>query len=448
MEQQEGNDSESDFFMDTDSDNEQEQRAPAPGIGSSSSSSSSAGPSVAQYLPYFQRRKMNHSSDTGRQKTFENAINAMRRRRLEQARATTQKRWDTFGNLSREEQQAYMNKHRGYMTVNVSDADAERRYNMAMENQPLIPKRVKRDSDEPLSYDQRQALLAQRKAQFNQSLQQAYPDITDERDRELLYARGRKLARQRMKKSHKLTDEEKALARERRDYRQIFPNAVLKGEDVEEELREFDGDDFTDYVNPGWRGLYPQTMPHEDREKAARTFAELTGTLGWMPTYDPKLTTVESAAKVYNSEDYDIKAYDMDMNDFTPANVIVRKKTFMKDAKGNFIRDPQTHKRVPAPETEWTTIAANGYRLQDPNQNQQYARLKTMAYYKSHPTSSKRKDEPMGLYIQNSPVYAPKAKNAMAAVKKYVRAIILGRADNFRKSLNIPKAPYLINLLM
>ena len=443
------NDSDNDSLF---SDSETEQTpAAAASMPSSSSSSTFTGFGSASPIDlevprfYGQRRHMKHANASNRQEAYTSAINEIRKRRMEQARNATHKRWTEFGRLSPEEQDAYMNKHRNWATVNVSDADALKRYNLTLAQQPLVPLRSKRISDDPLSYDQRQLLLAQKKEAFNKLLADTYPDIKDERDRELIFARGRKLERQITKKSHPLTPEEKIIAREKREYRQVYPNAVLMDGDVDKELQDFDGEDYDDYVNPSWKGVYPQTMPHVEREKAARTFAELTGTLGWMPTYDPKLTTKESAAKVYNSEDYDIKAYDMDMNDFTPANVIIRKKAFKKDGKGAYLRDSQG-KRIPLPESEWTTIAANGYRLQDPNQNQQYGRLKTMAYYKAHPSASARREEPMGVYIQNSQIYAPKAKNALASVKKYVRSVLLDRGNTFRQSLNVSNSPILLNL--
>ena len=233
----------------------------------------------------------------------------------------------------------------------------------------------------------------------------------------------------------KKTAEEIADDRLRRQYRQGFPNAVMMSKDIDVALKHFDGDDYKDPVNPEWVGMYPQTMTPAAREKAARTFAEMTGTLGWMPTYDPKLTTVESAKKVYNPQDYDIKAYDMDMNDFIPANVIIRKK-FDIDANGNYVQ---------LPEKDWKIVAANGYRLPDPSSKQQYARLKTMAYYDKYPTAKGRRQNPFSQFIKGS-IYAPKSKNALASVKNFVKKVICDQFDTLIDNHPGSSVPYLFGI--
>ena len=372
---------------------------------------------------YMVSRGMRHANDEERNRLYQERRMKLIQEQRDKRRAAELKRHEAILNKT-------YNPPRSFMSTDITDQEAlNLYYQMAYNGKPLV-KAHKSRGEEPLSYAQRKVINDARKAQFTQDLNRVYsdPKFKDQRDKELAYIQGRKLARQlqslgKEKKSSKQIAED----RFKRQYRRIYPNAVLMGDQIDETLKDFDGEDYTDAENPDWVGMYPQTMKPEDREKAARTFAEMTGTLGWMPTYDPKLTTVESAKKIYNPADYDIKAYDMDMNDFTPANVIIRKK-FDINSDGQYVQ---------LPEEQWKIIAANGYRLPDPSPKQQYARLKTQAYYKSHPTAAARKQTPLSNYIRNS-VFAPKSKNALASVKNFVKKVICYNFDQLTTGYNVP----------
>ena len=388
-------------------------------------------PPVSQPSNYFTARGMAHANDPRRIHDYETRAQAAVADRARKTRASLQARAD-----------AIRGGHvypRTYMNSAITDAEALDLYNrITYQDKPLVKARRPRGED-PLSFAQRKAINDARKDAFKADLNRIYTDqrFLDERDKELAYALGRKNARQLQQlPKPKKTPEERAKELLKRQYRHLYPNAILD-ERVEALVKEFDGDDYNNPEHAEWVGQYPQTMSQEEREKAARTFAELTGTLGWMPTYDPRLTTVESAKKVYSPEDYDISAYDMDMNDFTPANVIIRKK---------FEINPVTGERIDLPPNEWKIVAANGYRLTDPSAQQQYSRLKTMAYYKLYPTASARQAYPFSQFV-NSSVFAPKVKSALGAVKKVVKDIILAPWNRFMARKGNPKVPILFTLL-
>ena len=307
---------------------------------------------------YITSRGMAHANNPDRIRMYEDRHSRAQLAQREKARAAIERRHDLI-------KRNQYNPPRSWMTRDISDSDAlDLYYQMTYAGKPLV-KAHKSRGDDPLSWAQRKEANDARKAAFKAELDRVYSGFSDQRDRELAYAKGRRLARKlQVGEKPKKTAEEVAQDRLRRQYKQIYPNAVLMNEGVDTVLKHFDGEDYTNPVNQEWVGMYPQTMTPQAREKAAKTFAEMTGTLGWMPTYDPKLTTVESAKKVYNPHDYDIRAFDMDMNDFTPANVIIRKK-FDIDANGNYVE---------LPEEQWKIVAANGYRLPDPSSKQQYAR--------------------------------------------------------------------------
>ena len=373
---------------------------------------------------------MAHANDPARNAAYQQRRTNVLKAQRDRLKAAQQKRHEAILNHT------YVDPPRSFMSTDISDQEAlNLYYQMAYTGKPLV-KAHKSRGEEPLSYAQRKAMNDARKAAFTEELNRVYadPKFKDQRDRELAYIQGRKVARQLQSVSKpKKTKEQIADDRFKRQYRQIYPNAVLMNDKITAALKEFDADDYNEPLNAQWMGMYPQTMAPADREKAARTFAEMTGTLGWMPTYDPKLTTVESAKKIYNPEDYDIKAYDMDMNDFTPANVIIRKK-FDIDSQGNYVK---------LPEPQWKIIAANGYRLPDPSAKQQYARLKTQAYYKSHPTAAARKETSLTNYIKSS-VFAPKSKNALASVKNFVKKVICTEFNEYTRGYD--NMPYLFVL--
>ena len=153
-----------------------------------------------------------------------------------------------------------------------------------------------------------------------------------------------------------------------------------------------------------WLGKYPQTLAPSDREEAARTFAEMTGTLGWMPTYDRKLASKKSARVVYpDISKYDIQAYDMDNNPLTPENVIIH----MKNKDG----------------TLGPMIAANGYKLPNATPSQQFRRLKEIDYYENNPTIDNRKQTKYGVFLQKN-FYSKPSSSVMSSVKQFIKDLL------------------------
>ena len=173
-----------------------------------------------------------------------------------------------------------------------------------------------------------------------------------------------------------------------------------------QKLQHVVGDPYPDaaksHMYPAWNGKYPQTLSSADREEAGRLFADMTGTLGWMPTYDKKLAAYNSAVQVFNPNDYDIKAYDMDNNPMTPMNVIVRKK----NSDG----------------TVGPIVAANGYRLPNATPSQQLRRLKEMEYYDSFPTVDARKQNKYGGFLK-AQGYSKTSKSVMNDVKEFIKYV-------------------------
>ena len=384
----------------------------------------------------FSSHGMRHASNPDRISAYNTRLTNLLEHQTAQRRAALERR---IQNIKQGKEYP-----RSYMTHNISDEDALKLYyDLTIANKPLVKARKPRGDRPPYSWAERQQQKAARKAAQKAGFDAYFtgkPEYSgwDARDKELAYARGRKIAHQLVSLPRKkMTEQEAADAKLRRQYRQLYPNAVLKPE-AEAILKDkaFDGEDYTNPLHQDWVGQYPQRMDPKKREEAARTFAEMTGMLGWMPTYDARLTTVESAKQLYNPEDYDIQIYDMDMNDYTPGNVIIKKK-FDVDRDGN---------RVELPKSDWKIVAANGYRLPDPSATQQYGRLKTMGYYSKHPSTRSRKAEPFSLYVRNTPAFAPKSKGALAPVKNLVRKMINNKWNPIAVQNSDVHLPYLFTL--
>ena len=178
-------------------------------------------------------------------------------------------------------------------------------------------------------------------------------------------------------------------------------------------------DPFKSHMFNTWNGKYPQTLGPNEREEAGRMFAEMTGTLGWMPTYDKKLAAVNSAQQVFNPNDYDIQAYDMDNNPMTPMNVIIRKK----NSDG----------------TVGPIIAANGYRLPNATPSQQLRRLKEMEYYDTHATVDARKQQKYGAFLK-AQGYSKQSRSVMSDVKEFIKYVI----SSFKEYPAAPPAYFLL----
>ena len=165
----------------------------------------------------------------------------------------------------------------------------------------------------------------------------------------------------------------------------------------------------------GWIGRTPQTMSAEERHKAMMAFAALVGVLNVQPKFDARLLSVESAKQIYNDEDYNVVAYDLDDNVLTPGTVIITTKFDTTDFDGNYIPAGQI-------------IAIGGYKLANPSGSASEARMKKMMYYSQNPKRKDRKnvtfkdwmnaDEQAGL---RKPKSAPKG---MRIVTEHIRSIL------------------------
>ena len=243
----------------------------------------------------------------------------------------------------------------------------------------------------PPSYKERKAAREAKKAAFLQQLRSVYPPESTDKDLMLYYKKGKeKYDEQRGYKKRKLTDEEKQERINRSMIHMTRPAAVIKYAD---EVQKYDGKPYPDKyrITDFKPGDYPQFDP-KIRDKATKMFAELTGTLGIMPTYDPKLASYESAKRIYPEEDYDIQYFDMDEDDLTAGTLIIRKK-YGFDENGEYMI---------LPEDQWEIIAVNGYRLQNPSEASQIRRLKDIDYYTKNPTVEARRATPFSSYVKDT----------------------------------------------
>ena len=263
-------------------------------------------------------------------------------------------------------------------------------YTKFLQTQPISKKTGPR-GEFPLSYAQRKAKREASKTGFLNSLRSVYPEGSTEKDLMIYYKQGKDQYNKMLgKEKRQLTAQEKQERINRSMIHSSRPAAVIKYADL---VQQYDGEDYPDSQRiTGFKpGDYPQHDP-AIRDRATKVFAELTGTLGIMPVYDPKLASYESARHIYPEDDYDIKFYDMDEDDLTPATLIIKKK-FDIDRQGNYVKLP--------PE-QWKIVAVNGYRLPDPSEASQIRRLKDIDYYSTYPTVEARRATPYTKYVKQT----------------------------------------------
>ena len=181
-------------------------------------------------------------------------------------------------------------------------------YTKFMQQQPI--KMSEPRGEFPDSYNTRKQKRAAKKTALLTQLKQVYPPNSSDKDLMIYYKQGKEqYNKMRGYEKRKLTDEEKRERVNRSMIHMTRPAAVIKYAD---EVQQYDGETYPaeERITDFKPGDYPQFDP-QVRDKAVKMFAELTGTLGIMPTYDPKLTSIESAKRIYPEEDYDIRLYDM-----------------------------------------------------------------------------------------------------------------------------------------
>ena len=293
--------------------------------------------------------------------------------------------------------------------VAISSEEALQGYTKYMKEQPI--KRSEPRGEFPDSYKTRKEKRTAKKTALLDQLKQVYPPNSSDKDLMIYYKQGREqYNKMRGYEKRKLTDQEKAERVNRSMIHMTRPAAVIKYAD---RVQAYDGEDYPDEERiTGFKaGDYPQFDP-KIRDKATKMFAELTGTLGIMPTYDPKLATYESARRIYPEEDYDIRLYDMDGDDLTPATLIIKKK-YEIDKNGEYQL---------LPKEDWKIVAVNGYRLPNPSEASNIRRLKDMDYYKNHPTSQSRQKEPFSEYVKKA--YNKTNTKALTVLKDIIRLYI------------------------
>ena len=166
----------------------------------------------------------------------------------------------------------------------------------------------------------------------------------------------------------------------RPEYVNTLAAAGMRGSIPSDEFYEHTG------MNSDLAGQTLRTLGGEKRKQYLAALADLLATLNVQPVYDPRLLTPESAAYVFNPDDYDIQMVDADRNALTPGVCVISTKVPMKNSKGE---------QIPA----GTIVAVNGYRLQDGTEASSMKRMKDMLYYRTFSAPSQRKANPQSTWM-------------------------------------------------
>ena len=274
---------------------------------------------------------------------------------------------------------------------------------------------------------------AERKARNNRQdvLNRVYSQFPEEIDKQAALRTGRKAYNELLGRGPRaMTNAEKArasaLRQDKMAFHAIQPNAIYAPvlEDGERDKDYYDAirGGLVTYV--GENDYEPENawaqgeIDEEDRAKAATAFAEATGVVGFMPTYDPRLTNEASAKQVYPDDDYILEFKDMDDNEATPTNMLIYEKVYDKD--GNLVRDEETGEPV-----KGRMVAANGYRLSKPNEAQQIRRLRQMDYYSTYPTVDARNANKFGVFLEEKHYLKAKRPTGYHQIVEYIKDYVL-----------------------
>ena len=131
-------------------------------------------------------------------------------------------------------------------------------------------------------------------------------------------------------------------------------------------------------VDQSRAGYTLQTLPISERNEQLWNLFKMVGVLNAAPVYDPRLTSVESAERVYSPDDYWIFVWDGDKNVLTPGTVVILTREERLNGKGEI---------VPA----GSPVAIGGWTLSDATEKKSLEQLKTMLYYEQYPSSKDRR---------------------------------------------------------
>ena len=255
---------------------------------------------------------------------------------------------------------------------------------------------IPREERAPLSMEQRREQAQQARLAREAALNQAFPTISDRIAAENIVRRQRKIKSYQKEMEAKkyfdpVTGTTKDVDEEYRMQKRALQNIgrSLKGSITDPRYARFlnqppisgkDPDDLGDddlEEFKALRGYSIQTVPPDQRDDLMINMYKAIGILNATPVYDGRLTTVESASKVYNPKDYLIYTVNADDNILTPGITIIRTKNDSTNSQGQY---------VPA----GSYVAIGGWTLADASEGRSLQRLKNMMYYQTFPTRKLR----------------------------------------------------------
>ena len=293
-------------------------------------------------------------------------------------------------------------------------ADIEIYKNVVNPNGDLFPEKKEYAS----AYERRQANKLQQ-ARLMDLFKQKYPGVSEaELKARIADAKEGYLAFRNGPKPKMTPEEEqgKALYNMRvREWRKTHPTGIYD-EKYKTKLEKYDADD--DLYEPAYIPVN-QRFQNSDpyREYAGDMFAELTGVMGMRPVPDDRLLSLKAAKQVYPEDDYHIAVYDMDHDDNTPYNIVVR--PILRDKYGEVIKDERGQVKL------GPIVAANGYKLQSATAGSELNRLKRVDYMETHPTKKDRKKESFATFIKGSEVFGSgRTPDVLQELANWIRRIL------------------------
>ena len=294
------------------------------------------------------------------------------------------------------------------------EADIEIYKNVVNPNGAIFPEKKEYAS----AYERRQANKLQQ-AQLMNLFKQKYPGVSEaELKARIADAKEGYLAFRNGPKPKMTPEEEqgKALYNMRvREWRKTHPTGIYDDK-YKTKLQKYDADD--DLYEPAYIPVN-QRFQNSDpyREYAGDMFAELTGVMGMRPVPDDRLLSLKAAKQVYPEDDYHISVYDMDHDDNTPYNIVVR--PILRDKYGEVIKDERGQVKL------GPIVAANGYKLQSATAGSELNRLKRVDYMETHPTKKDRKKESFATFIKESEIFGSgRTPDVMVQLANWIRRLM------------------------
>ena len=252
---------------------------------------------------------------------------------------------------------------------------------------------VPREDRPPLSLAQRKANARSNRIAIERKLATAYDNPADRFNAEDLLHRQRKV--ERWQKDHagkkywdpltlSVQEADEDYLQNKRALQNIhrsLPASITKPEYVpflaNPAIRGIDYSQYDGFKDKNLLGYSFKTMTPDQRNKQIFNLFRMVGVLNLRPTFDERLTSIESAKQVYNETDYNIFLWDADNNILTPGVVVITTK------------NPQyTHKGEVIPAN--SPIAIGGWSLADATEARSIENLKNIMYYGQFPTDKLR----------------------------------------------------------